>query len=134
MVICVFGIATYYNYYKVLGLNLVAFVLLSVSIVAAAFLFIRIYTDNQLSIKEREMLKEFEDKIEEVKKDFTEKFAFQDQKITSQLRDIDRKLDSHLEDMNKKFASQLKTIDKLTRILNDLTKRVKEKIVVKKQG
>ncbi len=109
--ICVFGIATYYNYYKLLGLNLVAFVLLSTSIVAATFLFIRIYIDNQLSIKEKEMLEEYSDKIEEVKKDIYQ--------LSSQTK-------NQLEDMNKKLDSHAKVIDELIRSFNDFIKNKKE--------
>ncbi len=121
--ICVFGIATYYNYYKLLGLNLVAFVLLSTSIVAAAFLFIRIYIDNQLSIKEKEMLKEYSDKVEEVKKDITERLTSQ---LASQSEDINKKFGSQLEDMNKKLDSHAKVIDELIRSFNDFIKNKKE--------
>ncbi len=111
--ICVFGIATYYNYYEELEKNLVAFVLLATSIVAAAFLFIRIYIDNQLSIKEKEMLKEYSDKVEEVKKDITERLTFQlSSQLSSQSEDMNKKLASQSEDMNKKFASQLEDMNK----------------------
>lgn len=43
--------------------NLAAFVLIATSIVAGAFLFIRVYIDNQLGIKEKEMNKEYDEKL-----------------------------------------------------------------------
>ncbi len=105
--IYVFGRYIYCNYSDLLEEDLIAFVVLATSIVGGVFLFVRIYIDNQLSIKEKEMLKEYSDKVEEVKKDFAEKLVFQ--------------LSSQSEDINKKFATQSANISQLNTDISQLT-------------
>ena len=48
--------------------NFTFIVVLTTSIGTTIFFLIKVYIENQLVIKEREMLKEYEDKINEVKK------------------------------------------------------------------
>ncbi len=120
--ICVFGISTYDNYYDKLRTNLVAFVLLATSIVATAFFFVRVYIDNQLSIKEKEMGKEFRQDVESIVDSFAKKqdarFDQQDAKFAEQ----DARFD-------QKFAQQKA---ELTSLLNELV--TTGKITVNKQG
>ncbi len=102
--------------------NLTPIVIAATSIIAAVFFTIKIYLGNQLSIKEKKMLKEYSDKVEEVKKDFTDKFA-------AQTTDMNTKLAAQMTDMDKKFAQQKA---ELTALLNELV--ATGKITVNKQG
>ncbi len=83
------------------------------------FLFVRIYIDNQLSIKEKEMLKEYSDKVEEVKKDFAEKFA-------AQSEDITKKFTSQSANINQ-LNTKMELIVKIVKSLDDLIKEEKNR-------
>lgn len=84
--IAFFVIAIYCNYYEIFGGELIAFVVLATSIVGAAYLFVTTYIENQLGIKEKEMLKEYSDKIEEIKKEVKKDVAEQLAEQTTQQR------------------------------------------------
>lgn len=67
-----FGNSIYRNYSDELKESLISFVILSTSLVAGAYVFIKIYIENQLDIKERKMLQEYLDKLDQTKKEMKE--------------------------------------------------------------
>ncbi len=113
IIFLIYGSIFFYkvSYNHVSFKNLTPIVIAATSIIAAVFFTIKIYLENQLSIKEKKMLKEYSDKVEEVKKDFTNKLA-------AQTTDIDTK-----------FAQQKA---ELTELLNELV--ATGKITVNKKG
>ncbi len=103
----VFITSVYSNYGK-LEENLVGVVLLSTSIVAATFLFVRVYIDDQLSLMEVKMGREFKQDIKDIMNEFAEKqrkeFAEQRKEFAEQKKEF--------AEQKKEFAEQSARFDK----------------------
>ena len=104
----VFITSVYSNYGK-LEENLVGVVLLSTSIVAATFLFVRVYIDDQLSLMEVKMGREFKQDIKDIMNEFAEKqrkeFAEQRKEFAEQKKEFAEQKQEFAE-QKQKYDSQ----------------------------
>lgn len=97
--IWVFGDGIYYNYADQLKKSLIPFVILSTSIVGGAYVFIKLYIENQLEVREDKMIREYErhfnaklaEQTTEMNQKFAEQTTYMNERFDKQKEEIDRK-------------------------------------------
>ena len=91
--------------------NITFVVILITSIATGSFFLIKIYIENQLGVKEKEMLKEYQDALDKQTKEQNHKFDEQNRKFDEQNRNMVTK--EEFKQVNQKLD---KVIEKITSI------------------
>lgn len=105
--IAFFIVSAYHFYYSAFKFGLVAFAILSTSIVGGAYVFIKIYIENQLKVMEEDMTQDY-------KKELKDRLAAQteemNKKFAAQTTEMNERFDKQNEEIDKKFKEEVPKI------------------------